>query len=150
LVAWQLQRLANDDPPGFGVTLTSYLFFFSYSRADWEYDVYLERFFADLDMKVAMVTGAGTRKVGFRDEKDVKTGDDWAREISAAVQTSPVLVCIYTPNFFSAERTHEFCGKEFMAFLKRNPSTATSAWSTRGAVCATKCARRATSCLSCG
>ena len=99
----------------------SYLFFFSYSRADWEYDVYLERFFADLDMNVAMVTGAGTRKVGFRDEKDVKTGDDWAREISAAVQTSPVLVCIYTPNFFSAERTHEFCGKEFMAFLKRNP-----------------------------
>ena len=99
----------------------SYLFFFSYSRADWEYDVYLERFFADLDKKVALVTGAGTRKVGFRDEKDVKTGDDWAREISAAVQTSHVLVCVYTPNFFSAERTHEFCGKELMAFLKRNP-----------------------------
>src|SRR5262249_49797267 len=41
-----------------------YLFFFSYSRADWEYDVYLAKFFEDLEKKVAIVTGAGTRKVG--------------------------------------------------------------------------------------
>src|SRR5262249_55637212 len=98
-----------------------YLFFFSYSRADWEYDVYLAKFFEDLEKKVAMVTGAGTRKVGFRDEEGVRTGDDWTRKISAAVQTSHVLVCVYTPNFFSADRTHEFCAKEFMAFLKRDP-----------------------------
>jgi hypothetical protein len=98
-----------------------YLFFFSYSRTDWVYDAYLPKFFEDLEKKVAMVTGAGTRKVGFRDEEGVKTGDDWTRKISAAVQTSHVLVCVYTPNFFSAERTHEFCAKEFMAFLKRDP-----------------------------
>jgi hypothetical protein len=98
-----------------------YLFFFSYSHADWEYDAYLAKLFEDLEKKVAMVMGAGTRKVGFRDEEGVKTGDDWTRKISAAVQTSHVLVCVYTPNFFSARRTHEFCAKEFMAFLKRDP-----------------------------
>jgi TIR domain len=98
-----------------------YLFFFSYSRADWEYDVYLPKFFEDLEKKVAIVAGAGTRRVGFRDEEGIKTGDDWTLKISAALQTSQVLVCIYTPNFFSAERTHEFCAKEFMAFLRRDP-----------------------------
>jgi hypothetical protein len=98
-----------------------YLFFFSYSHTDWEYDVYLSKFFEDLEKTVAVVTGAGTRKVGFRDEEGVKTGDDWTSKISAAVQTSNVLVCVYTPNFFSRERTHEFCAKEFMAFLKRDP-----------------------------
>jgi hypothetical protein len=32
---------------------------------------------------------------------------------------SRVLVCIYTPNLFSKEKTHEYCAKEFDAFLKR-------------------------------
>jgi hypothetical protein len=97
----------------------SYLFFFSYSRSD--YDRYLDKFFADLEEQVASVGGAGTSRLGFRDEDGVKTGDDWTRKISAAVQTSHVLVCIYTPNFFSKVRTHEFCAKEFMAFLERDP-----------------------------
>jgi hypothetical protein len=98
-----------------------YKFFFSYSRPDRDYDAYLRRFFEDLEKNVAILTGAGKRKVGFRDEEGVKTGDDWPRNISAAVQESEVLVCIYTPNFFSAERTREFCAQEFMAFLKRDP-----------------------------
>ena len=98
-----------------------YLFFFSYSRADWEDDLYLERFFTDLERQVAVLAGAGRRTVGFRDEHGVKTGEDWNTRISGAVQTSNVLVCIYTANFFSAERVHEFCAKEFTAFLKRDP-----------------------------
>src|SRR5262249_45374381 len=98
-----------------------YLFFFSYSRADWEDDLYLERFFKDLERKVAGVKGAGNRTVGFRDEEGVKTGEDWNTKISGALQASNVLVCVYTPNFFSAERTHEFCAKEFMAFVQRDP-----------------------------
>ena len=51
-----------------------YVFFFSYSRADSEYDVYFAKFFEDLERKGAIVTGSGTRKVGFRDEEGVKTG----------------------------------------------------------------------------
>ena len=62
-----------------------YLFFFSHSRADWENDAFLAKFFADLEKKVAIVAGAGNRKIGFRDEEGVKTGDDWTRKISAAV-----------------------------------------------------------------
>jgi hypothetical protein len=98
-----------------------YVFFFSYSRADWERERYLAKFFEDLENKVSVLMGAGTQKVGFRDEEGVRTGEDWTRKISIAVQTSRVLVCVYTPNFFSAERTHEFCAKEFMAFLQRDP-----------------------------
>jgi hypothetical protein len=96
-----------------------YKFFFSYSRADW--DVFLDRFFRDLEREVAGKSGAGERKVGFRDEEGIRTGDDWNSKISAAVQISNVLVCVYSPNFFARDRMHEFCAKEFMAFLKRNP-----------------------------
>jgi hypothetical protein len=94
-----------------------YHFFFSHSRADW--DVYLSRFFEDLGERVARATGIRDRKLGFRDAS-IKTGADWSAEISAAVQISNVLVCVYTPSFFSRERTHESCAQEFMAFLKRD------------------------------
>lgn len=98
-----------------------YLFFFSYSRADWDNDLYLAKFYTDLAQRVGIVAGAANRTVGFRDEDGIRIGDDWTRKISSALQSSNVLVCIYSPNFFSKERTHEFCAKEFMAFLKRDP-----------------------------
>lgn len=97
-------------------------FFFSYSRKD--DDDYLKKFFKSLVERVAFLTGVHeTHTVGFRDEQDVTAGDDWNSEISAAVQISKVLVCIYTPRFFSKRGTHEYCAKEFAAFLKRNPQT---------------------------
>src|SRR5262249_4949239 len=61
--------------------------------------------------------------VGFRDEDGVSTGDDWNSKISAALQISNALVCIYTPSFFAEDRNHEFCAKEVAAFLKRNAQT---------------------------
>jgi len=106
-------------------------FFFSYSQADG--DKFLDQFFEDLRLRVANLLGLAIKRndpgweeqfnrVGFRDRHGVKTGDDWKEKIGAAMQRSGVLVCVYTPNFFSRLKTKEFCGQEFAAFLKRNPA----------------------------
>jgi hypothetical protein len=106
-------------------------FFFSYSQADT--DDYLDRFFDDLRLRVANLSGLAIKKtdpgweeqlnrVGFRDRYGVKTGADWKTEIGTAMQYNGVLVCVYSPNFFSRVKTKEFCGREFTAFLKRDPA----------------------------
>lgn len=110
-------------------------FFFSYARGD--YSLYLEKFFDELEEAVAMlrppetdelaeavitpppdkkVKGPTEKKVAFLDVRNIGTGADWNSLLSGAVQTSKVLVCIYTARYFK----REFCGKEFAAFLKRN------------------------------
>jgi TIR domain len=86
------------------------IFFFSYARKP--DDPLLEDFFKKLAAE-ASISDAGE---GFRDTSDIKSGDDWTEAISKAVQTSKVLLCIYTPHFFKSP----YCGKEFAAFLKRN------------------------------
>jgi hypothetical protein len=95
-------------------------FFFSYARAD--RDVYLERFFSDLRNKVASLLDASSDHVAFLDTSNVNTGADWNSKIAKAAQVSRVLVCVYSPRFFSKTRTHEYCAKEFFAFLKRQTS----------------------------
>jgi hypothetical protein len=105
-------------------------FFFSYSQADT--DPYLNRFFEDLLKRVAALDGLAIsstdsdkdeqlNQVGFRDRYGVKTGQDWRDKIGAAMQHSGVLVCVYSPNFFSRRQDKQFCGREFTAFLSRNP-----------------------------
>jgi hypothetical protein len=95
-----------------------YLFFFSYARSD--RDAYLLRFFEDLKQRVALLEGIhDADTVGFRDEEGVITADDWSSKISAVLQISKVLVCIYTPRFFADDT----CAKQFAAFLKRSPHT---------------------------
>jgi hypothetical protein len=89
-------------------------FFFSYARDD--DDPYLKSFFEGLQKQVSLLGGEPIETVAFRDTHNIRTGDDWNSKISIAVQTSKVLVCIYTARFFR----REFCGKEFAAFLKRH------------------------------
>jgi hypothetical protein len=106
-------------------------FFFSYARGD--YSNYLEKFFDELEAAVAIrrppeadepadtpaggnAKGQNRKKVAFLDVRNVETGADWNSLLSGAIQTSKVLVCIYTARYFH----REFCGKEFSAFLKRN------------------------------
>jgi len=93
-------------------------FFVSYARAD--RDKYLERFFSDLTERVAGLLAAGTNDVAFLDINSIETGEDWNTKIAGAAQTSHVLVCIYSPRFFSKRRTNEFCAKEFSVFLERH------------------------------
>jgi hypothetical protein len=93
------------------------MFFFSYSRRDW--NRYLERFYRDLRAEVALLSGADDDAVAFLDRSDVRSGDEWDRKISEEARLRSVLVCIYSPRYFSPNRTHEFCAKEVMAFVMR-------------------------------
>lgn len=97
------------------------LFFFSYARIDW--DPYLDRFLHDLKLEVARELGAtDPNTVAFVDTDSVETGEDWNTRIGAAAQRVGVLVSIYSKSYFSVRRTHEYCAKEFYAFLKRAPA----------------------------
>jgi hypothetical protein len=112
-------------------------FFFSYSRADdradpKKGDKYLADFFEDLRTRVADILGLAINEtdpdrdellnqVGFRDSSGVQTGQDWMDKIGKAIQHNRVLVCVYSPNFFSVRQNKQFCAKEFKAFLNRNP-----------------------------
>src|SRR5262249_48883665 len=105
-------------------------FFFSYSQADT--DVYLDKFFEDLRKRVANLSGLAINydsdadaqerldQVGFRDSYGVKTREEWRQKIGKNMQRNGVLVCVYSPNFFSRRQDKQFCGREFSAFLSRN------------------------------
>jgi hypothetical protein len=92
-------------------------FFISYSRRD--VNKYLERFLADLVKDVADLLDIDINHAAFIDRNNISTGDDWNEKISRAAQFSKVLVCIYSPLFFSKNKFHEYCAKEFSAFLSR-------------------------------
>jgi hypothetical protein len=105
-------------------------FFFSYSQADG--GRYLNRFFEELRKRVSDRSGLATKKtdpdaeekfnkVGFRDFFGVETGQNWKEKIGAAIQHGGVLVCLYSPNFFSRLQNKQFCAREFTAFLSRHP-----------------------------
>jgi hypothetical protein len=107
-------------------------FFFCYSRADINPDEpYVEKLFEDLRVRVAGLAALGItledpdrdeklNRVGFRDQNGVNLADAWRAQIGRAVQQTSVLVCLYSPNFFSPLQIKQFCGKEFTAFLLRN------------------------------
>lgn len=94
------------------------LVFYSYNRADT--NSYLEKFFRELGIKVAGMLMKGNDQVYFLDTRSVPAGADWITTIGRALQTSQLLLCIYTPNFFSQDEAHQYCGKEFDAFLRRH------------------------------
>jgi hypothetical protein len=96
-------------------------FFVSYSHVPGKKDdPYLKRFIKDLRKTVWNLVGGDPDKVGFRDVDNLKKGDDWKTGISVNARRSHSLVCIYTARFFDPKREHEYCGKEFAVFLKRN------------------------------
>ncbi len=105
-------------------------FFLSYSQADAK-GGYLKCFFEDLRDRVADLEGMAINKmdpdaqerldkVGFYDRHGVKSGQDWMEKIGAALQHNGVLVCVYSPNFFTRRLEKQFCGREFTAFLMRD------------------------------
>jgi hypothetical protein len=107
-------------------------FFFCYSRADiQDSEPYVVQLFEDLRKRVASIEGMAINRddperdkkldsVGFRDVTGVRLGKDWKEAIGKAIQHNAVLVCLYSPNFFSQLETKQFCGKEVTAFLLRN------------------------------
>ena len=98
------------------------MFFISYSSSDGS--AYLRRFFKDLDEKVAQLLGLGTTCEAFIDKSGIKTGEDWSKTVGHHIQKVKVLVCIYSPNYFSPKSRHakSYCAKELFAFVQRHPS----------------------------
>jgi hypothetical protein len=105
-------------------------FFLSYSQADND-GGYLHNFFELLRIRVSQRArlainpneqGAEEKlnKVGFCDRYGVKAAQDWMEKIATALRRNGVLVCAYSPNFFSKVQTKQFCGREVRAFLMRD------------------------------
>lgn len=93
----------------------SYYIFFSYSRV-LSKEAYLQQFFDDLAAEVTQrVDPTKGIKIYFYDEEDVELGRDWKAAIADALQTSRVMVPIYSPPYF----TSEYCGKEWQFFQMR-------------------------------
>lgn len=91
-----------------------YEFFFSYTRAN--NDSYLQQFFDDLSQWIRDLIGLPKdAKVGFFDQREVELGEEWEETIKDALQTSKVMVCIYSPGYFNSE----YCGKEWTIFHMR-------------------------------
>ena len=93
--------------------------------------------------------GVGEAKVAFIDTDSIKTGEDWNSRIAGALQITKVLVCVYSPNFFSKERRHEYCAKEFDAFLRRHTDLRYESI-VEGGQTIVRIRGHATSCRSCG
>lgn len=91
-----------------------YEFFLSYTRAN--NDVFLKKFFADLSDVVRELRGDPTgREVGFFDQQDLELGEDWDASLVEALQTSKVIVPVFSPAYFKSE----YCGRELALFRQR-------------------------------
>lgn len=74
-------------------------FFFSYSKPDW--NRYLKRFFDDLRTRVAELTEVrDASAVGFRDENDITTGDDWNGKSQPPYRLAGSWSAFILPGFF--------------------------------------------------
>lgn len=88
-------------------------FFFSHANLDWDTDKYLRTFFTDLKAEVGR--GYPPADVAFRDKQNISLAEEWQPAMAAGLNTSRVLVCVITDNWFKSE----FCGKEVEVFLRR-------------------------------
>jgi FxsC-like protein len=91
-----------------------YEFFLSYTRAN--NDAYLKQFFADVCDVVRDRRGLPkTAEVAFFDQSEIELGEDWDGAIVEALQTSNVVVPLFSPGYFKSE----YCGKELALFRDR-------------------------------
>jgi FxsC-like protein len=100
--------------------MSNYWFFLSYARRDaLSNNPYLKKFYKDLALAVgsaaALNSSVEVSDIGFIDNQGIETGDNWRETLAEALQTSRVLVCLFSRSYFNSE----FCGKEFHAFSLR-------------------------------
>src|SRR4030095_430914 len=89
-------------------------FCFSYARND--KSPYLDNFFEMLREEVMHKTAIKSPfEACFRDTDNIDIGNRWTDELSNALQTSRILVCLYTPSYFVSD----YCGKEVQVFQSR-------------------------------
>jgi FxsC-like protein len=92
----------------------SHYFFFSYARGS--YDNYLRKFFDELSERVRHLLGLPRdTEVGFFDQRDLELGTEWDASLVSALQSTRVMVSIYSPAYFNSE----YCGREWEFFRRR-------------------------------
>jgi FxsC-like protein len=101
-----------------------YQFFLSYSRRDARErgkteNTWFSRFRDDLIRDVGreanLPSSVADDDVGFYDRQAIDVGARWNDVLADALQTSRVLVALYSPNYFNSPN----CGKEFQIFRER-------------------------------
>lgn len=96
-----------------------YWFFVSYARSDTgEGDTLIEEFYNDLALAVRREKGllkTPLNEVAFFDRSNIEPGDLWSPKLTEALQTSRVMLCLFSPNYFQSD----YCGKEFYLFRRR-------------------------------
>ena len=101
------------------------IFFVSYSRLnvrDARDRELIARLVADLDNDVRLKIPDAGADISFFDTTDIELGTDWNDELSTAVSTSRLAVCLFSPSYFSSV----WCGREFQVFLDRRAASAAS------------------------
>lgn len=89
-------------------------FFFSYARGS--YDDYLKKFFDELSDRVRQRAGLPRdTQVGFLDQQDLELGTAWSPALVRALQSTRVMVSLYSPAYFNSE----YCGREWEFFRRR-------------------------------
>ncbi len=91
-----------------------YEFFFSYTRANNEN--YLRTFFKNLSEAICLRRGFHKDTVvGFLDQQDIERGEQWDATLAQALQSSKILVSLYTPAYLRSV----YCGREWRVFHQR-------------------------------
>jgi FxsC-like protein len=102
-----------------GEGVSDFRFFLSYARRDDVGTEYVKSFYADLAREVGRIAGVdsslGPQEVGFIDVEGSQPGGNWDAQVSEALQTSKVLVCLYSRGYFNSS----YCGQEFEVFRRR-------------------------------
>jgi hypothetical protein len=90
--------------------------FLSYAHGERADDERVHRFFDALCTEIRVLTGADRGAVvGFHDNGILRAGDDWPRELAAALATAHTLVALWSPRYFRSE----FCRTEWAVFDAR-------------------------------
>jgi FxsC-like protein len=100
------------------IPMADHLFFLSYARND--KNGYLEKFHEELSEAVARWSARPAAQVGFFDRSGIELGADWPAALVEGLQSSRVLVSLYSPSYF----TREYCGKEWSLFRMRQEELA--------------------------
>jgi FxsC-like protein len=97
----------------------SYWFFLSYASRDAKGNPWLDAFFKNLALAVGRAAGLPSdieeNQIGFYDKEGLEPGDKWPDALGEALQSSKVLVCLFSRSYFKSV----FCGKEFEVFRSR-------------------------------
>lgn len=99
--------------------MTGYWFFLSYARPGPYHDGLIQQFYEKLSHAVIAKAGLNPdltpEEVGYWDQSSNRTGDEWRQRMHTALQTTRVLIAVYSQRFF----TSECCGKELQGFTMR-------------------------------